>query len=166
VKASEIKFSNQQEFENWVIINDTVMGGKSRASLLLQDDMLLFAGKLSLLNNGGFASTRRDNATVEWLTAQRISIALIGDGRSYQFRLRTNKVFDGVAYVTNFDTKAGELINIEFETNDFVAQYRGRLVSNAPPLNLADVSQIGFMLADNIPGEFQLRIKSIESTTK
>lgn len=162
--AARIQSTSQNqanaELQNWIIVNDTVMGGRSNADLVLADEYLHFYGQLSLENNGGFASTRRVHASVSWQNKQPIQIRLMGDGRQYQFRLRTNKTFNGVAYVANFQTQPNKLQTLSFKTDDFTAQFRGRKVQ-APVLNLSEVNQIGFMLADKTPGQFNLKIAEI-----
>lgn len=159
---SKIIFTDEQELENWIIVNDTVMGGRSRAAVDIKDDFLLFGGDLSLRNNGGFASIRRIYSTVEWQENRPIKLQVMGDGREYQLRLRTSRNWDGVAYVASFQTKAGELQELTFNLNDFSPQFRGRLVRNARDLQFSDVSQIGIMLADKRPGQFFIKLKSIE----
>jgi len=50
-------FSNQTNIKEWRIVNDGVMGGISKSSLLLTDaGHGQFSGHVSLANNGGFAS--------------------------------------------------------------------------------------------------------------
>jgi len=159
---NRIDFSNTNEAKNWVIVNDTVMGGRSKAQLTVDDNRLIFAGDLSLENNGGFASTRRIYDPVSWDSKRAIVIKVVGDGRSYQFRLRTNRNMDGVAYVANFKTQKDTAHTIRFELKDFSAQFRGRLVRGAPALQFSDVAQMGFMLADKNPGSFVLQIEHIE----
>ena len=156
-----IDFSNSAEARNWIIVNDTVMGGRSQADLAIENDMLVFTGDLSLENNGGFASTRRIYSPLSWNSKETLEIKLLGDGRSYQFRLRTNRNADGIAYVANFTTTKGESQVLTFNLNDFSPQFRGRLVNGAPSLNFSDIAQIGFMLADKNPGNFVLRIEHI-----
>lgn len=157
-----IEFSQAKELQNWVIVNDTVMGGRSAAKLQIQNKKLVFSGQLSLQNNGGFASTRRVYAPLNWDDSGNIEVTLMGDGRKYQFRIRTNRNWDGVAYVAEFQSKAGELQTFSFELSDFSAQFRGRLVRQAPKLKWGDASQIGFMLADKREGEFVLAIHNIQ----
>jgi NADH dehydrogenase [ubiquinone] 1 alpha subcomplex assembly factor 1 len=156
-----IDFSNPQETQNWIIVNDTVMGGRSRASLSVEKNMLVFAGDLSLQNNGGFASIRRIYEPLSWNRSEKLEIKVLGDGRSYQFRLRTNQNADGVAYVANFTTTKNQIQTLQFNIKDFTPQFRGRLVSGAPALNFSDIAQIGFMLADKNPGQFVLQISHI-----
>ncbi len=156
-----IDFTNPKEAQNWVIVNDTVMGGRSRAGLGIERDLRIVSGDLWLQNNGGFASNRRIYEALKWNSSETFERGMLGDGRSYQFRLRTNRNADGVAYVANFTTKKDQIQSIQFNINDFTAQFRGRLVRGAPALNFSDIAQMGFMLADKNPGRFVLQISHI-----
>ena len=158
----KVDFSNPEELSYWYRVNDSVMGGLSQSNLRVTDKVAYFEGELSLKNNGGFASVRRVGpVTLESGTAP-ILIEIKGDGRSYQLRLRTNKGFDGVAYVATFSTSSNDTWQtLVFNEEDFVAQFRGQIVSRAPILSFSDVRQIGFMLADKQPGSFQIAIKNI-----
>lgn len=156
-----INFVSERELDNWVVVNDVVMGGRSRANIEITDSFLWFSGTLSLENNGGFASIRRVYDSKAWLSNKVIHLKVTGDGRRYQFRLRTNRRVDGIAYVANFTTAENAPTEITFSEADFIAQFRGRRVSGAPPLDFADIEQVGIMLADKDEGEFMLKIKSI-----
>ena len=156
-----VDFSNDEELNYWYRVNDSVMGGMSQSNLRVVDKVAYFEGELSLKNNGGFASVRRVGPISFQSNSMPIVLEINGDGRSYQLRLRTNKGFDGMAYVATFSSSSDTWQTLVFNENDFVAQYRGRLVGRAPPLSFSDVRQIGFMLADKQSGLFQLAIKGI-----
>lgn len=156
-----VNVANANELDNWIIVNDTVMGGRSQASAIFAQDHMQFKGSLSLQNNGGFASVRRIKSAVDWQAGKAITIVIRGDGRSYQFRLRTNRTLDGVAYVKEFTSQKGEWQSITFTEDDFTPQFRGRIVPSAKKLSFSDITQLGFMLADKAPGDFELHIKSI-----
>ena len=47
---------------DWVVLNDTVMGGQSSASVEYVGSLTRVQGVVSLENNGGFASIRTRNA--------------------------------------------------------------------------------------------------------
>jgi monofunctional biosynthetic peptidoglycan transglycosylase len=164
VETVQITFESPQEAENWVIVNDTVMGGRSAARVEVSDNRLYFFGLLSLENNGGFASTRRIGDPQNWQSSLPLKVKLKGDGRAYQLRIRTNRGFDGVAYVANFQTNAEQQV-VEFSEADFSPQWRGRLVRNAPDLDFADIRQIGVMLADKSPGTFKLELSAISQVS-
>lgn len=156
----KVDFSSDEELNYWYRINDSVMGGESQSNLRVADEVAYFEGELSLKNNGGFASVRRVGPVALKNGNKPISLEINGDGRRYQLRLRTNKGFDGMAYVATFSSSDSWQI-LTFNEDDFVAQYRGRIVSNALALSFSDVRQIGFMLADKQPGTFKLAIKNI-----
>ena len=42
----------------WSVVNDTVMGGRSSAQMSKAEEGWVFEGRVSLENNGGFASVR------------------------------------------------------------------------------------------------------------
>lgn len=156
-----IEFQQSQELDNWVIVNDTVMGGRSRALLDIKEGYLSFSGILSLENNGGFASVRRVHNGKSWVSDKPIQIQVQGDGREYQLRFRTNRRTDSVSYVANFKTKTDEASVFQFDQSDFVPQFRGRIVRDAPALDFADIEQVGLLLADDNPGEFMLLLERI-----
>ncbi|MDH3323720.1 MAG: CIA30 family protein, partial [Flavobacteriaceae bacterium] len=54
----KIDFGKTTGGQNWMIVNDDVMGGLSNSTAELTDSTLIFKGTLSLKNNGGFASIR------------------------------------------------------------------------------------------------------------
>jgi NADH dehydrogenase [ubiquinone] 1 alpha subcomplex assembly factor 1 len=161
MQGNVIEFSQADELNNWLIVNDTVMGGRSQSIAQSQDRNLHFVGELSLRNNGGFASIRRVHEPIEWHTNTPIQITVKGDGREYQFRLRTNRYMDGVAYVKSFATLKDEWQTISFQEKDFTPQFRGRLVKSADALNFSNITQLGFMLADKQAGTFELLLKEI-----
>lgn len=162
---TNILFVEPLELDNWVIVNDTVMGGRSMATITRMKNAMVFSGELSLENNGGFASTRRMYAPLAWKPNNAIQITVMGDGRSYQFRLRTNRNMDGLAYVAKFDSVANTQQTLTFKLSDFTASFRGRKVPNAPALSFEDVAQLGFMLADKTPGKFSLSVSEIKGVT-
>jgi hypothetical protein len=144
----------------WQTVNDGVMGGISSSRMVEADGVLNFEGELSLENNGGFASVRRlVDADLSQVTGVRLEVR--GDKRTYQFRLRQNGRFDGVAWRAEFTTIA-EWQTMELSFDEFVPVFRGRRVPEAGQVVPASIRQIGFMLADKTPGPFKLEIRSIE----
>ena len=144
----------------WLEVNDVVMGGISTSRVRNKHGTLVFAGKLSLENNGGFASARR---AVEPLPGHidRVRLDVRGDGRTYQFRIRQDARFDGIAWSQSF-AAGSAWRTVELPLAQFRAVFRGRAVRNAGPVEPERVQQIGFMLADKKPGDFRLEVRSIE----
>jgi NADH dehydrogenase [ubiquinone] 1 alpha subcomplex assembly factor 1 len=144
----------------WRAINDGVMGGISTSAMTSFEEGLRFSGDLSLENNGGFASTRR-LVNADLSAADRVRLVVRGDGRQYQFRIRHDRSFDGIAWRVEFLTE-DEWQTLEIPLADFVPVFRGRTVRDAGPVVPPRITQIGFMLADKNPGPFRLEIHSIE----
>lgn len=148
----------------WVIVNDGVMGGVSRSEVVrTQDGNVLFVGTLSLENNGGFASTRVLLGERDLSSFDALELELRGDGRSYQLRVREGDGFDGVAFRAEFATSADEWQTFRIRFDDLLPTFRGRVLSNVDPLDLARIGQIGLLLADGNPGRFALEIRSIRA---
>jgi NADH dehydrogenase [ubiquinone] 1 alpha subcomplex assembly factor 1 len=162
-----VDFSDEDEKDQWRIINDGVMGGLSQSRIDINTNAIaVFQGQLSLENNGGFASVRRllrqDNLTGYTGVALRVK----GDGRTYQFRVRTNERFDGIAYRAEFQTSAREWLTVKIPFKSFIPTFRGQRVPNVPKLRPGNIRQIGFLIADMREGVFRLEIDWISAYTK
>lgn len=158
--AEEIDFNSKQFIDGWQIVNDSVMGGISRSKISIENNIVSFSGKLSLENNGGFASARYVlNKPI--VAKHKVSITFKGDNRRYQLRLRTNTGLDGIAYKVEFYAQANNWNSLIFKKNDFIPTYRGATIDNAPQLKLADVKQISILIADKQLQAFRLDICKI-----
>ncbi|MFO7609757.1 MAG: CIA30 family protein [Candidatus Krumholzibacteriia bacterium] len=148
----------------WLPVHDGVMGGLSTGALTVTAAGTgLFAGEVSLANNGGFASVRTVLGDHELGAAGGLVLRVRGDGRPYRVRLRTDQGFDGVAYQAGFSTTAGRWLEVFCPFTDFVPVFRGRPVPAAPPLDPAAVRQLGLMIADKQAGPFALEIAWIRA---
>ena len=148
------------ESNAWRSINDGVMGGLSSGGIVQIDEGLRFTGDLSLENNGGFSSARRlVEQDLSGATGVRLEVR--GDGREYQFRIRQNNRFDGVAWRAMFPTN-DEWQVVEIALDEFIPVFRGRTVAEAGPIVPSRIEQIGFLLADKNDGGFELDIRRIE----
>ena len=152
----EFKDLKEQQF---AVVNDGVMGGRSQSELTIQGNAARYTGQVSLENNGGFASVRMiwpfdfDQINTPPSTAV---LKVKGDGKTYQFRLRTNRGFDGAAYSYSFKTLANKEQTIYIPITDFVPTFRGRTLRNMPKLKFSDVQQMGVLVADYQVGEFSI----------
>lgn len=147
----------------WQIVNDDVMGGVSSSQFVITNSTAVFSGKVSLENNGGFASVRSLPARQEWGVADSFVIRVRGDGRRYKFTARMNQHFDGANYQCPFPTKQGEWQELRLPLKDFVPSFRGRVLKDEPPLDAAKVASIGFLISDQQEGPFHLEIAWIKA---
>ena len=158
-------FTNSaDERDRWRNVNDNVMGGISQGTInFTEQNTAIFSGTLSLENNGGFSSVRRDAEDVDLSEATGLSLRVKGDGRRYQLRVQTADA-DNISYRAEFETTVGEWQQVQFLFSDFEPVFRGRIVSNAPALNSTAVEQVGFLIADKKDGEFQLEVDWIRAS--
>ena len=151
---------------DWHVVNDTVMGGRSRSAWRTEADAYgIFEGVLSLENNGGFASVRSSDISALRVEHDALLIKVRGDGRPYRLSARTDQVGWGVRYHAEFETEADTWLEIVVPLSAFQAQWRGRRVPRAPALEATDIRSVGFMLADKSPGPFRLDVAHIHSVT-
>ena len=154
-----ISGSFEMDARSWRSVNDWVMGGLSSGGMIQVGETLVFTGELSLENNGGFSSVR-SLVDQDLSGADRVRIKVRGDGREYQFRIRQNNNFDGVAWRATFST-GDDWRDIEIPLDQFIPVFRGRTVAQAGPVVPSDIRQIGFLLADYNAGPFKLEIGEI-----
>ncbi len=155
---------NQLKQDQYMILNDGVMGGRSQSQLIKDEGAANFSGTVSLENNGGFASVRMiwpfisdDQAT----SATVLSLKVKGDGLRYQFRLRTNRGFDGAAYSYAFDTVKDQEQTVYIPVDQFVPTFRGRVLRDMPQLRFADVQQMGVLISDKQVGGFSIELYQV-----
>ncbi|PWN06895.1 CIA30 family protein [Rhodohalobacter mucosus] len=157
-------FSNLAH-QKWQITNDSVMGGRSDSGFQINaEGHAVFLGRVSLENNGGFASVKNHEPLN--LTGYRsIRITLKGDGKRYSFRLQTGTAGqpDRWSYEYRFDTKNGDREIVDLPLNEFRAVFRGRSVPDAPALNASQIMRYGFLISDKQEGPFRLEIEKIEA---
>ncbi len=158
-----IDFQDPGEAERWEAINDDVMGGISQGDMGVEAGHGIFSGELSLENNGGFASVRRDPQAFDLSHAAALALYVRGDGRRYQLRLYTDQLPRGAAYRAQFQPRAGEWERVELPWQEFEAVFRGRLLGDAPPLALDKIRQVGLMIADRRAGPFRLEVARIRA---
>jgi hypothetical protein len=156
--------ADAKEILRWMVINEDVMGGISQSRIELSPAATaLFIGQLALENNGGFASIRRRADNYNLNGCAGVMLKVKGDGRNYQFRVKTDDQYYGIAYRTLFATDTHQWQTLILPFDSFSASFRGKPVPGAPVLHPEQIRQIGFLLADKQPGSFCLEIAWIKS---
>ena len=147
---------------DWMIVNDGVMGGLSQSEFTSSGEgYATFQGTMSLENNGGFASVRALVPSRLPASTSAVRLRVRGDGRTYQVRFRTDRRFDGIAYMAEFATVVGQWLTIELPISDFRPTFRGWTPPDAPPLVATEIRQVGLMVADKKAGPFRLDVQTI-----
>lgn len=159
---SQVTFSCDDSLEKWVIVNDDVMGGLSNSSLFISEDCkAVFSGKISLDNNGGFASVRYFPETILKLNNEGdIVLKVKGDGKSYQLRIKLDDN-EYYSYINSFKT-SGEWEIITLSLNDFYPSYRGRKLANASDVKLnGEIVYVSILIGNKKSEFFNIKLDSI-----
>ena len=157
-------FTKPGDQDLWRPINDTVMGGISASQLQpTKEGNALFAGNVSLENNGGFASVQSQPSLHKLDDFDGIAIRVKGDGKRYKLSLKNSAYMASPRYQSAFDTEKGvwRTIHIPFDT--LVPTMHGRILENEPPLDVSKIVSIVLLVSDKQEGPFRLEIDWIKA---
>ncbi len=145
----------------WSIVNDGVMGGVSRSRMVqTEQGTALFAGELSLENNGGFASVEARFAPVDLGMYDGIEITYRADGKRYGFNMRDRR--GRTVYQTDFMTNEGNWENVRIPFDRLTPLNFGRKVK-AEPFNPQTIITMQLIISDKQEGPFAIELKSIQA---
>jgi uncharacterized surface protein with fasciclin (FAS1) repeats len=157
-------FSGASAAKRWISVNDGVMGGVSEGGFRITGEKtLLFSGKLSLKNRGGFASIRTLPADLKLAGYDTIALRVKGDGRTYYLNLRTSSRRAASSYRAPLQTKANAWQELRVPLKDFEYTAYGRRVRGAPALRASQIQSVGLTLADKQAGPFRLEVRWIRA---
>ena len=152
-------FTKEANLKNWYVVNDTVMGGESSGKMGTDaEGNGLFEGHVSLDKNGGFTSIRYEAGKTKLQGYSKFVIVLKGDGKAYQFRVKTNSK-DYYSYVYSFET-TDNWQTIEIPFSSMVPSFRGQ------SLNMANfpgdyMEEIGILIGNKKVEDFKMAIDNI-----
>ncbi len=160
-----VLFSFSAQEPPWATVDDNVMGGVSSSDVAVVEETLVFAGTMSLDNNGGFSSVRSPWTPTDLSGYDGVLMRVLGDGNAYRFRIRAVETGANISYNALFDTtpETWKLVYVPFD--EMVPTFFGRQV-NAGALDISAVGSFGFMLSDKQPGEFGLAVDWIRVVTE
>ena len=155
-------FTDPNAANAWHAIDDRVMGGISRSTLRHDPaGHAVFQGTVSLEQNGGFASVRSSPGERGLAGAGSCLIELRGDNKEFKLSLLTDDGFDSLSYQASFTPKGTDWQTLHLPLANFRASFRGREVTDAPPLDPARIRQVGLMIAARQAGPFKLGVRRI-----
>lgn len=73
--------------DTWYVVVDGVMGGKSQGSIEYTNTSIVFSGKVSLENNGGFTSIRTKEHNFDLSKYSTVAIRYKSTGQDFSFYL-------------------------------------------------------------------------------
>lgn len=145
---------------NWLMVNDGVMWGKSIGTYAIKDNAFTLSGVINT-NGGWFSSVRAALST--WTLTEYNSIILNAkaDSRWYQITFRdNNRRWISHRAILPFQTD-DKFEEITIQISDLEPVYFWTPV-NAAAFKKESAREIGFILNDGKDGKFQLEIDSIK----
>jgi hypothetical protein len=149
-------FNGHADISAWQVVNDDVMGGRSQAAVHLNGaGHGVFEGKVSLENNGGFASVRHRFEAITNKECQNVAIRLKGDGKRYQFRVKST-LGQRHSYVAYFETSgAWQTVILPLQT--LYPAFRGQKLA-LPNFDGKSLSEIAFLIGNKKAEAFHLEL--------
>jgi hypothetical protein len=151
-------FPDATALARWEVVNDTVMGGVSHSRLAVANAVGVFTGEVSLDHSGGFASIRSRPQTLDATGTAGFLVRVRGDGHRFKFTARLGREFDGVVYQQRFATRRGVWQEVWLPFAGFAPTFRGRTLTDLPPLAPERLGSVGFLIADAQEGPFRLEV--------
>jgi hypothetical protein len=146
----------------WRIVNDDVMGGSSSSQVSVnQEDKIVFSGKVSLKNNGGFASLRSSIKDYRFEQHSGIEIHIKGDGKKYSLSMKETSSFTGSFYTAMFKTVKDDWLIVKIPFKSFALYYFGREVRSDPRIPLNRIKEVSLLIGEKQEGPFNAEIDFI-----
>lgn len=152
-------FTKTSDISSWRIVDDGVMGGRSKGTFSKNPDgSAVFSGKVSLDNYGGFSSVQYSFQKKEISSYTRVVLRIKGDGKKYQFRIK-EKSTDAHSYIGTFQTTS-DWQTVTIPMNEMYPAYRGRTLQIGN-LKSNKIEQVAFLIANKVAEQFKLEIAVI-----
>ncbi len=152
-------FVANSDISSWYVVNDGVMGGLSQGRFYLNDEGHgVFEGTISLENNGGFSSIRHSFTTMEVKDYTKVVIRLKGDGKRYQFRVRSER-YQRYSYIAYFTT-SGRWQTLEIPLSEMYPSFRGYRLEK-PNYPGETLEEIAFLIGNKKAENFRLVLDKI-----
>ena len=154
-----LDFTGPGAAQEWQAVNDGVMGGVSDGRFRITEDKAMeFTGRLSLENNGGFASVRTKPMDLDINAGDTLVIRVKGDGREYVVNIYTKTRRMSFSYRAPLPTSKDEWTEVSVPLEEFIPTAFGKRVQGMGPVEPDQINGIGFMLSDKKSGTFRLEV--------
>ncbi|KAF6258399.1 complex I intermediate-associated protein 30-domain-containing protein [Scenedesmus sp. NREL 46B-D3] len=140
----------------WGALDDVVMGGVSESSMIFSRDAgedggpaLVFRGRVSTDNSGGFVSVRCKNfePLLNLSPYEGLALRVRGNGLRYKCIVRTDTNWDGIGFCRSFDTAPGEWQDVFLPFSEFIPVFRAKTLRDGTRLNPSGVASVQIMLS-------------------
>lgn len=149
--------------ENWYVVNDVVMGGRSTGTISTNKKSVSFNGLLSLENNGGFASIRSSYEKYDLSNYNKVKIKYKAEGKQFAFLLELSEYWYKPYYKYYLNNTNEKWQEVEIDLEKFESYQIGQPNGEKLTKNkLSKIIRLGFMTTEKQPGPFNLEIDYIQ----
>lgn len=151
-------FDSAQE-ARWGIVNDGVMGGRSKGYGQIEEGTLRFWGEL-VTRGGGFTSVR-SRQSLDLSAYTGLELRVKGNGRTFEVELSDGARYRGrsISRRAPFETRS-EWKTVRVPFSAFRSSIFGQSVE-AGPVDASRIRSVGIYILDGIDGPFELEIDEI-----
>lgn len=153
-------FTKTSTLNGWYTVNDDVMGGRSVCSFAInKQGNALFAGQISLENNGGFSSIHYRFPPLEITDYQILMLRVKGDGKRYQARIK-NRAGDYYSYIAYFTTTR-DWQDVRIQLTEMYPSFRGRTL-DLPNFLGGEIEEFALLIGNKKEEAFSIEIDKIQ----
>lgn len=157
-------FEQDDANARWKMVNDNVMGGRSKGDVRFADGVMTFFGDINT-NGGGFSSVQMPIERGTLAGAKQIVMRVKHDGR-VPYRLLVVDAAGQPREILHqrelaLDGPAGAWQTVKVDLSAMQPTFHGEPIDVAP-LDPATAVEIGFILNDTGDGPFQLQVDWID----
>ena len=153
--------------DNWVVVNDGVMGGRSNGAIEFTDSTMQFTGDV-VTAGGGFTSVRLQLTGDELTDSGYLALRLRSDERTYGLTLQDSaqtgrrSITHGANLTIDGPADADGWRTADMSYNELRPSVFGQPL-DAPAFNPDEAVEFGIIIADGIDGRFKLEVDWIDA---
>jgi NADH dehydrogenase [ubiquinone] 1 alpha subcomplex assembly factor 1 len=153
-------FDSAEDEPPWQVVNDGVMGGVSSSSVSVSKGVLRFSGRVSVENNGGFASVRSVAvpAAADALFADGSAVVVRLKGTASTFRL-TLDTGNGWFWATIKPTGKWTTLVVPYER--FTPHTRFGQPTGAAAYRGTPIQRVGLLISNGKAERFSVEVDSV-----
>lgn len=164
VSATErINFGKDADGQDWSVMNDTEVGGKSQGYLGLSPDGLLFEGKVVMVDGEGFASVRSPFSPQELEAFTKVKVQYKSQGQPFVMTFETTEAIDDACYQLLLPNTQNEWKSVELELKELPQFDEGKATGKKLSKGeLAKIQRLGFVTAASNTAAFMFEVNYVE----
>ncbi|MEO1654331.1 MAG: CIA30 family protein [Bacteroidota bacterium] len=145
--------------EDWFVMNDDVMGGRSKGKMALTENSLQFSGNISLENSGGYTFVQCPFRSLELGEATRVLIRYRSFQQTVGINFNTTTAWYKPYYKLLLEDTKGEWKVVELGLGEALEYSRGKPNGKKMSLDLVpEIKRLGFSNTDLKEGEFTFEV--------